>query len=1006
MHALIAAGAVAAGLAPAAAAAPAGSTTLVDQPTSGALPQDGLRYSILQSRQAMSADGTRVVFESEGDALHPGEGKRSERYVYVHDRTAGTTTNVCRASSGEIGNDGCNEISISPNGRYVVFRSSSTNLGGGNYSMGLIFRRDLQTGTTELMSRATGASGAAAASGYVTGGTGVADNGTVVFATTASLSPTDIGNNRPDVYARIGTETRLMSRTGAAVIGNGASEAPTISGDGGVVAFESDATNFGTDTNGKRDVFTTLISGGFTPVVGSRRTTVNDSGNGESRGPSLSQTGRYLGFYTKATNLFSTPITTDANGLEDVILRDTAANTNTVVSIGAGNAQGDGAAYGAAVSADGTKVAFAGDIPSFGTADDLAGTFVRNLSNGTTSHVSRDNAGEVISGGSAGGVTNDGGVVAFGGQSDDFGSSESQVFVRLTATNETKPVSVPTGGVPAGPIASDGRTARGSVSADGGLVVFTSRATGLAGKPFDGRAHAFLRDVRAGTTRMLDLTPTGSPASGELDGLVISADGTTAAFVSEADDLHPDAAGAPAHLFVIDLASGAISVADRNTAGQVAGGLGEPELSLSDDGTRVAFTTKAPLDSSVDTNAEFDAYVRDLRTGTVQLASRRDGADGAATTAGVWSPVLSGDGKRVGFNSSDPNLVGGDANAKTDAFVRDLAAGSTMLVSRIDGPAGAPGNGASSIDDLSADGSKVSFSTGSTNLGNGDTTPNQDVHLRDLTTGQTRWISRPDGGGQPDNSSADSEISADGTRVGFSTRATNLVGPDANGTAADALLRDLSTGTLTRIGITDGGGQPANDTSVAALSANGRCAVLQSNAPEMTTNGYASPDYRHVYLRAIDADCPGPLPVKQDDPPKQEPEKPALDRLAPSISKLGLSRKSFATKGKKKGSTLTFTLSEAASVKLTVATTKPGKKKGKACVKPSKAKKKAKKCTIVGKPKDLQVVKGIAGKNTVKVTGWAKGKRLPKGTYRLLLVATDGAGNRMAAPAAIDFRIR
>lgn len=1001
-----------AALAPPALALPAGSTSLIDRPFGDvALPFDGLRYSILQSRQSMSADGNLVVFESESDALHAGEGDRTERYVYVRNRSAGTTTNLCRATNGTIGNQGCNEIGISPNGRYVVFRSGSTNLvAGGGYPGGWIYRRDLQTGATELMSRATGANGAGQSSGYITTGTGVANDGTVVFATTASLSAVDAGNTRPDVYARIGTETRLISKTSGNVIGNGSSEAPTISGDGTVVAFESDATNFaGTDANGKRDVFTTPVSAAFTPTLGSRRTVANESGNNESRGPSLDLTGRYLGFSTSATNLFSTPITTDANGVSDVILRDTIGNTNTVASIGAGNVPADGdGAYGAVVSADGSKIAFAGDIPAFGASFDRAATFVRNPAAGTTTLVSRSSGGAVIGGGTPGGLTSDGGVVVFGGQSDDSGTDEAQIFVRLTASNQTQHVSIPSGTAPAGPFASDAWAGRGAVSADGGLVGFTTKSPAITGVPFDGFRHAVIRNLRTGALRLLDAAPGGAAGAGDVDGVVVSADGSTAAFASYADNLHPEASGDSAHVFVVDLASGAISVADRDTAGQVAGGLGEPDISLSDDGKVVAFTTEAKLDPVADTNMDYDAYVRDLRTGAVQLASRRDGAGGAVAAGGVWSVVLSGDGKRLGFSSTDPNLVAGDANAKTDAFVRDLAAGTTILVSRIDGPGGAPGNGNSTIDDLSTDGLRASFTTVAANLGNGDTTTGNDVHVRDLVTGQTLWASRPENGVQPNDSSGGGDLSGDGTRIAFSTRATNLVTPDGNGTDYDTYLRDLGSGALARIGVTGAGGQPAADVTIAALSSNGRCALLQSSSSDLVDGGYASPDYEHLYLRAIDADCPGPLPNKQDDPPKQDDDQPKTvrDTLAPTLAKLALTRKAFATKGKKKGSSLTFTLDEPANVKVAVATTKPGKQKGKICVKPSKAKKRAKKCTLVGAPKDVTTVKGTAGKNTVQITGWAKGKRLPKGTYRLLLTATDAAGNRTAAPVAIDFRIK
>jgi archaellum component FlaF (FlaF/FlaG flagellin family) len=206
---------------------------------------------------------------------------------------------------------------LSANGLYVAYESSATNLVPGDVN-GLkdIFVRDLQSGTTELVSLATGG---AQGNGFSDYPSISADGRYVAFESTASnLAPGDT-NTLPDLFVRDrqnGT-TELVSVDSGGVQGNNVSEGPAISADGRYVAFQSDATNLVPgDTNSVTDVFLRDRQAGTTERVSVDSGGVQ--GNHISYLASISGDGRYVGFGSYSSNLVSG----DTNGFQDVFVRD------------------------------------------------------------------------------------------------------------------------------------------------------------------------------------------------------------------------------------------------------------------------------------------------------------------------------------------------------------------------------------------------------------------------------------------------------------------------------------------------------------------------------------------------------------------------------------------------------------------------------------------------------------------------------------------------------------
>ncbi|MGH9153161.1 MAG: hypothetical protein ACRD03_12355 [Acidimicrobiales bacterium] len=105
-------------------------------------------------------------------------------------------------------------------------------------------------------------------------------------------------------------------------------------------------------------------------------------------------------------------------------------------------------------------------------------------------------------------------------------------------------------------------------------------------------------------------------------------------------------------------------------------------------------------------------YVRDLAAGTTTLVTRATGAFGAKSLGPTYSAAISADGRRVAFTTAANNLDPADPYGFRDVYVRDLVAETTTLASRATGATGAKGSDYTNGDpSLSGDGRYVSFAT-------------------------------------------------------------------------------------------------------------------------------------------------------------------------------------------------------------------------------------------------------------------------------------------------------
>ncbi len=256
---------------------------------------------------------------------------------------------------------------------------------------------------------------------------------------------------------------------------------------------------------------------------------------------------------------------------------------------------------------------------------------------------------------------------------------------------------------------------------------------------------------------------------------------------------------------------------------------------ISADGRYVAFSSRANNLVAGDTNGAWDAFVRDTLTGvTTRISTDSAGVQGSGYS---FVRAISADGRYVAFESSASNLVAGDTNGTSDAFVKDTLTGVTTRVST--DSTGGQGNGYSSVRAISADGRFVAFSSLANNLVAGDTNGVRDAFIKDTVTGVTTRISTDSAGEQANAASSISAISADGRFVAFGSLANNLVAGDTNFTD-DAFVKDTLTGVTTRISTDSAGGQGNSNSLVSAISADGRFVAFDSFATNLVagdTNG-------------------------------------------------------------------------------------------------------------------------------------------------------------------------
>ena len=397
-----------------------------------------------------------------------------------------------------------------------------------------------------------------------------------------------------------------VSVSSAGIQANGNSEEPSISSDGSIVAFISEATNLVSgDTNDVQDVFVHDLDTGIT-----ERVSVSSAGfqaDDEVFTMNLSSDGRFVAFGSYATNL----VADDTNGFIDVFVHDRDTGATERVSIATAGTEANNESYSPAISSAGRFVAFRSDAT--------------NLVVNDTNH-------------------------------------NSDIFVHDRTLGVTERVSVASDGTQA-----NGDSTLPAISADGRFVAFSSEASNLVAGDTNNQADIFVHDRQSDTTELIVGPGEFNIGAGTIIvAPAISPDGDFVGFRSNADDLVDGDTNNSFDAFLVardTLIAERLSVSSR----EVQGNSDSSRPSISSNNRYGVFSSIATNLVSQDTNGSEDVFVRDRDAGqTRRVSIAFDGSEGDNNS---FSAVISGDGQFVAFTSFAENLVENDTNGVLDIFV-------------------------------------------------------------------------------------------------------------------------------------------------------------------------------------------------------------------------------------------------------------------------------------------------------------------------------------------------
>ena len=400
-------------------------------------------------------------------------------------------TAITRVSENALGTGaagGVGRPALAPNGRFVAFASTASNLVlGDSGSTQDIFERSFVTG---LLRRVNVGRAGAEANGNSSNPavSPVTPKGfhAVVYESNAT-NIARLGNTFPDTndftdiyvtFPKLNDFTERISIGPGPVQADGDSGSPSITiipePNRALVAYASDATNLtsSTDTNGKRDIFLatvrSIVEDGFDPaslLTTIRITNGATSGtqsNDDSFNPQISADGKFVVYESLATNLVSGGVPA---GTRQIYRYEIASGTTTLVSKSSNGTPGDAVSRNANLS--------------------YSGNYVVYLTTSTN-------------------ILSDG---------QSVGASTRQVVLYNAATGTSSRVNQNSLGIAGN--GTNGSNMLAYVSADGRYVIFNDNADNLVADDTNSASDVFIRDFGLGTLKLISRSLTGELGNAE-----------------------------------------------------------------------------------------------------------------------------------------------------------------------------------------------------------------------------------------------------------------------------------------------------------------------------------------------------------------------------------------------------------------------------------------------------------------------------------------------------------
>jgi hypothetical protein len=722
----------------------------------------------------LNADGSYIAFYGLASDLIANEVDQNQTQdVYLYERATGAITLVSHIAGSTTTADAAASLypEISADGRYVVYQSSGSNLAANDLNNAQdIFVWDRTTNTNALVSRSGSPLVSDSANGKSFGGQISADGNTITFTSEATdlvANQSSTGNGDVFYLDRSTSSIHLVSHVPASSSNGGdlQSVLPLPSDDGQFVAFSTQATNLvPNDSDGSADVMVfdraddAVECGSLRPA-----NLASLSANGDSGSHRASADGRYVVFVSDATNLV--PNQSDANGENDIFLRDRQTGTTILVTRAAGssNQTGDAVSDSPQISADGRYVTYASLATNLvnGIVDvaGAANVYLFDRASGATTLVSHSIAGANISG-------------------SDFSNFPA-------------------------------------ISADGRFVAYTSFANDLVAAQADSNANSdvFVYDRTTGTNTLVSHDSSVPNATGVDYSFApsMSRDGRFIAYYSAATNLVPNqnnAGNSVQHVFLYDRVLNTNAMLDHQfglaaTSGDGNGGSTEPldPPQFSADGWWIVYASGSTnlVSGQTDTNADYDLFLFDRAAGTNQLISHRPESLTTTASSISYEPSISADGRFISYRTQASDLIanGTDTNTFQDVILFDRDTRANTLVSHAFGRLRTAADGLSGeaprygYQAISPDGRFVAFWSSAADIVPGYVDLNGingDLYLFDRLTNGNILLSHAAGstatggnGGSGDSVHIGGPLwTDDGTTILFASRSSTLLADDFN----------------------------------------------------------------------------------------------------------------------------------------------------------------------------------------------------------------------------------
>lgn len=351
-------------------------------------------------------------------------------------------------------------------------------------------------------------------------------------------------------------------------------------------------------------------------------------------------------------------------------------------------------------------------------------------------------------------------------------NNQSDLFLHDLEENTTTLVSLANNGMQGNAGVNDS-----TITSDGRYVAFVSSSSNLVPNDNNGAADVFVRDLINSTTVRVSVSNDGSEGNNQVNGkIAISTDGRFVAFMSFADNLVVADTNNQPDIFVRDRIQGTTERVNVSSNG-IQANQESNAVDISEDGRYVTFASSANNLIPIDTNNTRDIFVHDRNEGITTLISLD--SFGWQSNSSSEDPEISSDGRYVVFYSAASNLVSNDTNNRNDVFIHDRSSGITERVSIASD--NSEGNGASEFPAISSNGRYITFTSNATNFVTGDTEFFYDIFVRDRIANETLLVSMSTNGEYGNADSSEPTLSDDGSIIGFTSLASNLVKNDSNG---------------------------------------------------------------------------------------------------------------------------------------------------------------------------------------------------------------------------------